>query len=212
MRGKDPRDGSACPDLTDFQLEVTRLFFSLPASKGFLLGGGAALLAQHLTTRPTEDLDSSPPRTAATRLGPLCSGSRSTEAGLGHGAIHDSDTFCLAIIRGDTAEVVTVLPGYGIRLSLHRCRAQAGSKNSPGASCSRSTGRDPCRRCAPGARMSSWPARPRAFGPFARLCGLLGQHLACPCVVARSLVLAGSMRGSGEQVRGCVPVSSPPSG
>jgi hypothetical protein len=44
------------PDLTDFQLEVTRLFFSLPASKGFLLAGGAALLAQHLTTRPTEDL------------------------------------------------------------------------------------------------------------------------------------------------------------
>ena len=45
------------PDLTDFQLEVTGLFFSLPASKGFLLAGGAALLAQHLTTRPTEDLD-----------------------------------------------------------------------------------------------------------------------------------------------------------
>ena len=45
------------PALTDFQLKVTRLFFSLPASKGFLLAGGAALLAQHLTTRPTEDLD-----------------------------------------------------------------------------------------------------------------------------------------------------------
>jgi hypothetical protein len=44
------------PDLTDFQLEVTRLFFSLPASKGFLLAGGAAPLAQHLTTRPTEGL------------------------------------------------------------------------------------------------------------------------------------------------------------
>src|ERR1700684_3854387 len=44
-------------DLTDFQLEVTGLFFSLPASKGFLLAGGAALLAQHLTARPTEDLD-----------------------------------------------------------------------------------------------------------------------------------------------------------
>jgi hypothetical protein len=45
------------PDLTDFQLEVTSLFFSLAASEGFLLAGGAALLAQHLTTRPTEDLD-----------------------------------------------------------------------------------------------------------------------------------------------------------
>ena len=29
------------PDLTDFQLEVTRLFFSLPASKGCLLAGGS---------------------------------------------------------------------------------------------------------------------------------------------------------------------------
>jgi hypothetical protein len=27
------------------------LFFALPASNGFLLAGGAALLAQHLTTR-----------------------------------------------------------------------------------------------------------------------------------------------------------------
>ena len=45
------------PELPAFQLEVTKLFFALPASKGFLLAGGAALLAQHLTTRPTEDLD-----------------------------------------------------------------------------------------------------------------------------------------------------------
>jgi hypothetical protein len=33
----------------DFQLEVTRLFFSLPTSKGFLLAGTAALLAQVVT-------------------------------------------------------------------------------------------------------------------------------------------------------------------
>jgi hypothetical protein len=32
------------------------MFFALPASRGFLLAGGAALLAQHLTARPTEDL------------------------------------------------------------------------------------------------------------------------------------------------------------
>lgn len=43
--------------LTDFQLEVTRLFFSLPASDGFLLAGGGGLLASGLTTRPTQDLD-----------------------------------------------------------------------------------------------------------------------------------------------------------
>jgi hypothetical protein len=45
------------PDLPAFQLEVARLFFALLASQGFLLARGAALLAQHMTARPTEDLD-----------------------------------------------------------------------------------------------------------------------------------------------------------
>ena len=49
--------GDVEPDLSAFQLEVAQLFFTLPASQGFLLTGGAALLAQHLTARPTEDLD-----------------------------------------------------------------------------------------------------------------------------------------------------------
>jgi Nucleotidyl transferase AbiEii toxin, Type IV TA system len=49
--------GNSGADLSPFQLEVARLFFALPASQGFLLAGGAALLAQHLTARPTEDLD-----------------------------------------------------------------------------------------------------------------------------------------------------------
>lgn len=44
-------------NLTDFQTEITRLFFSLPASNGFLLAGGGALLATGLTARPTQDLD-----------------------------------------------------------------------------------------------------------------------------------------------------------
>ena len=43
--------------LTAFQVEVTTLFFGLEASTGFLLAGGAALLAHHLTERPTYDLD-----------------------------------------------------------------------------------------------------------------------------------------------------------
>lgn len=43
--------------LTEFQAEVVQLFFSLPASDGFLLAGGGALLASGLTTRLTEDLD-----------------------------------------------------------------------------------------------------------------------------------------------------------
>jgi hypothetical protein len=47
---------SASP-LTAFQTEVALAFFDLPASAGFLLAGGAALLAQRLTARPTQDLD-----------------------------------------------------------------------------------------------------------------------------------------------------------
>lgn len=43
--------------LSDFQIEVARCFFNLPASDGFLLAGGGALLACGLTTRPTRDLD-----------------------------------------------------------------------------------------------------------------------------------------------------------
>jgi len=43
--------------LTAFQIEVARVFFSLPSARGFLLTGGAALLAQHLSARPTHDLD-----------------------------------------------------------------------------------------------------------------------------------------------------------
>ena len=43
--------------LTEFQTTVAQLFFALPASDGFLLAGGSALLASGLTTRPTHDLD-----------------------------------------------------------------------------------------------------------------------------------------------------------
>lgn len=43
--------------LSAFQIEVARVFFALPASEGFLLAGGSALLASGLTSRPTKDLD-----------------------------------------------------------------------------------------------------------------------------------------------------------
>ncbi len=43
--------------LTAFPIKVARLFFDLPASKGFLLAGGAALAALQLTARPTQHLD-----------------------------------------------------------------------------------------------------------------------------------------------------------
>jgi len=49
--------GGAGGHLTAFQVQVAQLSFGLPASDGFLLAGGGALLAQGLTARPTQDLD-----------------------------------------------------------------------------------------------------------------------------------------------------------
>ena len=87
--------GNNKSDLSAFQLELARLFFALPASQGFLLAGGAALLAQHLTARPTEDLDFF---TAAER-GHVLAARDALEAaarqrGWSAQRIHDSDTFC----------------------------------------------------------------------------------------------------------------------
>ena len=66
-RGRDVMTaGGSEPDLSAFQLEVARLFFALPASQGFLLAGGAALLAQHLTARPLRTSTSSPPPSTGT--------------------------------------------------------------------------------------------------------------------------------------------------
>lgn len=43
--------------LSAFQVEVARVFYGLPESRGFLLAGGAALLAHRITSRATRDLD-----------------------------------------------------------------------------------------------------------------------------------------------------------
>jgi hypothetical protein len=88
------------PGLPPFQLEVARMFFALPASRGFLLAGGAALLAQHLTARPTEDLDFF----TAPERGHVPAARDALEAaarqrGWTTERIHDSDTFCRMVIR-----------------------------------------------------------------------------------------------------------------
>jgi predicted nucleotidyltransferase component of viral defense system len=94
--------------LSAFQLEVARLFFTLPASRGFLLAGGAALLAQHLTARPTEDLDFF----TALERGQVPAArdalqAAAREKGWTAQRIHDSDTFCRMVIRSaDTGVLV----------------------------------------------------------------------------------------------------------
>jgi Nucleotidyl transferase AbiEii toxin, Type IV TA system len=88
------------PGLAPFQLEVARMFFALPASRGFLLAGGAALLAQHLTARPTEDLDFF----TAPERGHVPAARDALEAAARQRGwitepIHDSETFCRMVIR-----------------------------------------------------------------------------------------------------------------
>jgi len=51
------RRGRRVSGLSEFQTEVARVFFSLPAADGFLLAGGGGLLASGLTSRATHDLD-----------------------------------------------------------------------------------------------------------------------------------------------------------
>jgi hypothetical protein len=119
------------PELSAFQLEVARLFFALPASKGFLLAGGAALLAQHLTARPTEDLDFF---TAAER-GHVPAARDALEAvarqrGWTTERIHDSDTFCRLVIHAALAR-----PDVGEDLRV------GGPASGSGASCRFDRGR-----------------------------------------------------------------------
>jgi Nucleotidyl transferase AbiEii toxin, Type IV TA system len=103
----DPEDADAGAELTAFQLRVARLFFALPQSRGFLLAGGAALLAQHLTTRPTEDLDffTAPEQghvpAARDALEAAC-----LERGWRTERIHDSGTFCRLVRSSDSAVLV----------------------------------------------------------------------------------------------------------
>ena len=99
-------EGETEPDLSAFQLEVTRLFFALPASQGFLLAGGAALLAQHLTARPTEDLDffTAPERGHVPAARDALEAA-ARERGRFAQRIHDSDTFCRMVLLARAAQI-----------------------------------------------------------------------------------------------------------
>lgn len=87
--------------LTDFQTTVAQLFFTLPASDGFLLAGGAALIAQQLTTRPTLDLDffTSRGKSTVTDARDQFEDAADTR-GWTVDRIHDTDTFCRMLVHG----------------------------------------------------------------------------------------------------------------
>src|SRR5713101_7156429 len=114
----------------------------LPASRGFLLAGGAALLAQHLTARPTEDLDffTAPDRGHVPAARDALEAA-ARERGSATERIHDSDTHSAGSSSG------AILPWIRHRI-FPPLQPLPGPRwlprNSPGASCSRySTGPQP---------------------------------------------------------------------
>lgn len=87
--------------LTEFQVEVAQLFFGLPASDGFLLAGGAALLAQGLTARPTQDLDFfTQPDAGDVGLAGDQFIAAAGERGWAVDRVQDSSTFCRLLVHG----------------------------------------------------------------------------------------------------------------
>ncbi len=94
--------------LTDFQLQVARLFFSLPASDGFVLAGGAALIAQHLTSRPTQDLDFFTDRQPDVAVARDALIAAAVERGWAVETLQDGGTFCRLQVTHPEALLVDI--------------------------------------------------------------------------------------------------------
>jgi len=76
-------------ELTTFQVEVAHAFFELEASEGYVVAGGAALIASELISRPTKDPD-------LFTSAPVMS-------------FHDSPTFCRLVVTDRDDEVLVDL-------------------------------------------------------------------------------------------------------
>lgn len=87
--------------LTELQIETLRMFFDLPESTGFILAGGAALLAQELTDRPTYDLDFfSAPGIASVPAAADAIERSAGKRGWPVDRVQDGDTFCRLQLAG----------------------------------------------------------------------------------------------------------------
>lgn len=101
----DPVDG-----LTPVQVEVARAFFGLKASEGYLVAGGAALLASDLIARPTEDLDLFASRPIASVSGAKRALTRAlNRRGYSTAILQDSPTFCRMVVSRAEEEVLVDL-------------------------------------------------------------------------------------------------------
>jgi hypothetical protein len=96
--------------LTSLQIEIARIFFDLDASRGYLVAGGAALLAVDLIDRPTEDLDlfASSPITSVTEAKEELVGTL-YERGYEVSIIQDGSTFCRMVVATEEGAVLVDL-------------------------------------------------------------------------------------------------------
>jgi Nucleotidyl transferase AbiEii toxin, Type IV TA system len=97
-------------ELTTFQIEVAHTFFQLDASQGYVVAGGAALVASDLIRRPTQDLDlfTSAPAVSVTTAKESFLKALSRR-GWTVTVIHDSPTFCRLIVTDRDDEVLVDL-------------------------------------------------------------------------------------------------------
>lgn len=96
--------------LTELQHLVLELFFELPESEGFVLAGGAALVATGLSERPTQDVDLFG-SDVATGVGPAADALEVACAGRGWTIerIRDTPTFRRLVVRNAVDELLVDL-------------------------------------------------------------------------------------------------------
>ncbi|WP_205622956.1 nucleotidyl transferase AbiEii/AbiGii toxin family protein [Sciscionella marina] len=94
--------------LSEFQPEVTTLFFELPSSHGFVLAGGGALIAQRLSDRPTRDLDFFASETAAVSRARTAFEHAAAVRGWHVECVHDGTTFCRLLVQGAEPLIVDI--------------------------------------------------------------------------------------------------------
>ena len=97
-------------NLTPMQRQVLQWFFDLPESEGFVLAGGAALLALGLSSRPTQDIDLF---SSDLEVGVRAAANALEAVVVAHGwlveQIHDSSTFRRLVVRINGDEIVVDL-------------------------------------------------------------------------------------------------------
>lgn len=96
------------PPLTAFQTEVARVVFQLSAARHFLVAGGAALVAQRLTDRPTGDVDLFTERAEQVIAARYQLDEAAAERGWSVVRVHDAPTFCRLVVRGPEDVLVDI--------------------------------------------------------------------------------------------------------